>query len=325
VILHLLNGRSTEETFRQTSVPGDYFSFRDALISGPVLPDLVAEEWRRLRAAHLAQSYGVRIDECERDLLRQSEVLNSSLDHDEVVLWFEHDLFCQLNLLYLLHWFSNADLGATSLSLINIGNFPGRPHFRGLGELNSAELGSLFHERERVTNEQLELGRRAWQAFSSPEPTEIETLIETNTSSLPFLATALRAHLRRFPATTNGLGTVENKTLNLIDQGCEEFSSVFVEFSNSESVYGLGDAQLWLSLKSLANVKRPLITGLANLDNNAEIDQRFSLTEDGGAVLKGERDFLELNSIDQWLGGVHLNGREVWRWDHEADRLRYSH
>jgi len=47
------------------------------------------------------------------------------------------------------------------------------------------------------------------------------------------------------------------------------------------------------------------------------------LTDTGRAVLDGRADWIRLNGIDRWLGGVHLHGADAqWRWDAEAGRLR---
>src|SRR5262245_57075504 len=142
-MLHILNGGSTEETLKHTAVPGQFFSFRDALIDGPTPANVDDDKWRKLRANHLAGNYAAKAEECENGLREQELILNSFPSHDEVILWFEHELFCQLNLLYLLDWFNRKELSGTKLSLINIGEFPGRPNFRGLGELNADELASL--------------------------------------------------------------------------------------------------------------------------------------------------------------------------------------
>src|SRR6185295_8402606 len=113
----------------------------------------------------------------EKDLLAEEQTLQSYTEHEEVVLWFEYDLFCQVNLLYLLDWFSRASLDQTKLSLINVGTFPGKENFRGLGELSPDELMSLFPGREVLTATVLELGARAWQAYCSADPTAIERLL----------------------------------------------------------------------------------------------------------------------------------------------------
>jgi Domain of unknown function (DUF1835) len=324
-MLHILNGSSTEQTLRQTSIAGELFSFRDALIAGPAPEGLDEDSWRRTRAQHLSEDYGVNTDECERDLLLQTEMLSSCAKHDEIVLWFEHDLFCQLNLLYLLNWFSNVEPGNTKLSLINVGTFPGKENFRGLGELNADELASLFPERRDVTSVEFKLAQAAWNAFCSVDPTSIEALLDTDTSALPFLSQALLAHLRRFPSTKNGLGKVENQSLELIDDGYERFTDFFLRFIDSQPVYGLGDAQVWRTLHKLSGAMFPLLTMHSGNPDRVNQETTFQLTNAGMAVLKGDADFLKLNEIDEWLGGVHLHAsNQTWRWDEDAERLKIS-
>jgi hypothetical protein len=344
-MLHLHNGDSSANTAQQSSLSGEHFAFREALIDGPTPAGLSRNDWRRLRAQHLSDSYGLDLAECERGLLAQEELLAHSVDQDEVVLWFEHDLFCQVHLVHLLDWFA-ATVGArhtvrlpagqtsepmaAKLSLVCIGEFPGKPNFRGLGELNSEELASLFPARQLVTEQQLKLGKAAWQAYCSNDPTAIEALLNEDTSTLPFLRAALQAHLRRFPAIENGLGRIENRALQFIDEGADGFSDLFQRFSDAEPVYGLGDAQFWLALKRMIVAVEPLVASdipSASLDQplTAEIARKakFRLTPAGVAVLNNEVDFVTLNGIDQWLGGVHLeiSGR-TWRWDEESRQLK---
>jgi len=159
------------------------------------------------------------------------------------VLWFEHDLFCQVHLIYLLHWFAQRDLGRTKLSLICIDEFSGVVRFRGLGQLNEEQLASLFPQRQEASKAQLHLGSRAWQAYSSADPAELIPLMNSDLSAMPFLKRALAKHIQRFPATSNGLGRIENVGLELIAEGYRSFKSLFPAFNRCESEYGLGDAQ----------------------------------------------------------------------------------
>jgi hypothetical protein len=325
-MLHIINGGSTEQTLRQTSLDGEFFSFRDALIDGPTPITTDTAAWRRLRAAHLSSSYGPDLQECETRLIEQEKTLNSFSSHEEVVLWFEHDVFCQVNLLYLLDWFSRVELNKTRLSLINIGEFPGRDDFRGLGELNTQELASLFPQRVPVDNAQLDLGARAWQAYCSSNPRSIEQLLENDTSALPFLATAMTAHLQRFPSVINGLGRIENRCLALVDSGKQKFSALFPDFVRSESVYGFGDAQIWTSLGQLRDSRTPLLSSenyAQHLTQELVRSATFSITDAGRDVLRNKIDYLENNDIDVWLGGTHLQtGAPIWRWDETAGKLQ---
>ena len=327
-MLHILNGEATEALLAQTDIPGERFPFRDALIAGPT-PSIEGEEWRRVRANHLAHAYDVELEKCERDLAGQEAVFASLADHDEVTLWFESDLFCQVNLLYVLVSCARQDLTATKLSLICIGDFPGRTNFRGLGELNPEDLAALFVNRSSVSATQLELAQQAWNAYRSADPRALEQFLQTDTSELSFLKSALQLHLARFPSVRNGLNRIETKGLELINSGIARFDDLFERFSESETGYGLGDAQLWNELQRLTKVVQPLLLS----SNGVPASEKkfsstftslyaFSLTEIGRAVLSGSADAVSLNGIDDWLGGVHLHGHSnVWRWDEATEKL----
>jgi hypothetical protein len=326
-MLHIHNGDSSANTAKQSSLPGEHFAWRESLITGPTPSGLSGSEWRSVRARHLSEAYGVNLQECEQGLLDQEKKLLSFDEHEEVVLWFEHDLFCQASLLYLLNWFAHQDTASTRLSLICIGEFPGKENFRGLGELNAEQLASLFPNRQQVTSPQLKLAELAWQAYCSPHPADIEKLLQTDVSLLPFLGQALRAHLRRFPSTKNGLGSIENRGLELIHGGSKTFIDVFPRFGDAEPLYGLGDAQFWLALHRMSDGKQPLLriengkNGGGQLTPDIVRTAKFEITDPGKSVLRGEADFVNLNGIDLWLGGVHLSQNNLWRWDEASGTM----
>ena len=286
-------------------------------MEGPTPRGLSDDEWLGVRARFLTDAYDLKSEKCEQDQREQEAWLSKITALDETILWFEHDLFCQINLIYLLNRFSKS---ATMLSLICIGEFPGVEHFRGLGQLTGEQLSSLFDKRHQVTESELNLASRAWASYCSPDPVAVLRLIGDDTSALPFLGPALRLHLARFPSERNGLGAVEHKALAGIAGGTNQFKHLFPEFGATE-LYGMGDTQLWSALTRLANARDPLIrisypgTTEPALKANRDLDAVFELTETGESVLSGKLDFIDLNGIDLWLGGVHLTDDAVWRWD----------
>ena len=325
-MLHIHNGDSTAGTARKSDIPGEHLAWREALVCGPAPADLSADEFLQIRAKHLAEAYGANLEECQQELRAQTEVLSRFSDHEEVVLWFEHDLFCQVHLIYLLHWFAQHELGGTRLSLVSIDEYPGIERFRGLGELKAEQLSALFPERRQVTPAQLELGARAWQAYSSPDAAACVVLLNSDTSALPFLKSALLNHVRRFPSINNGMSSIGNAGLDLVARGYCKFKSLFPAFVRREAEYGFGDAQLYLEMKRLADAPTPLLksshTNGATSDPVQIFFTSFEITEHGRAVLTSSEDFVRTNGIDQWLGGVHLEGNEVgWRWDEEHQEL----
>ncbi len=327
-MLHIHNGDSSANIAKQSTIPGEHFAWREALIEGPTPEDVSGEQWRRIRAKHLSEYYGVDLRETERELETQEDKLAGYVEHDEVVLWFEHDLFCQINLLYLLNWFAQRELGQTKLSLIFIGKFPGLPNFRGLGELNPAQMASLLDGRLEVAASQLSLSTNAWQAYCSPDPTTIERFLQTDTSAITFLQQAFRLHLERFPFVSNGLGRIQNRGLEFVSSGLHNFIDLFPRFVETEPAYGLGDSQFWMSLRQMSDTGQPLLKirngDASDVNFTAEKIHRtkFEITEVGTAVLGSEADFVDLNGLDAWLGGVHLNGKtDLWRWDQQNQRL----
>ena len=323
-MLHIHNGDSTAGMMKEANFPGEHVAFREALATGPTPQDLSQDEWFVVRATYLAEGVKLEADQIKQDLERADAILDKISDHDETILWFEHDLFCQINLSYLLDRFSRQALGSSRLSLICIGEFPGRVNFKGLGELTAEQMASLFDTRHEVTESEMSLAQKAWAAFCSPDPTSIEQLLAEDTSALPFLRGALTQHLARFPSVRNGLGKAENKLLEFISQGQSQFGSLCPAFFNAAPAYGLGDLQIWSDLKRMAEASHPLLE-IENFEASAPASSRLhaslKLTETGKRVMAGQEDFVQMNGIDLWLGGVHLREDNLWRWDEQQQVL----
>jgi uncharacterized protein DUF1835 len=322
-MLHIHNGDSTAETARKANIPGEHLAWREALVCGPARGDLPEPDFLEMRAHHLSTAYPVELDEVRSDQREQYQALESFHDHEEVVLWFEHDLFCQVHLIYLLNWFAQREFGDTKLSLICIGEFPGVPSFAGLGELNENQLASLLPGRAEVAAAQLELGARAWDAYSSSDPFDLVALGDSDTAALPFLHRAIVNHLQRFPWARTGIGRVERTLLQLAADGHNDFKDVFHAFNKREGEYGFGDGQVYLALKRMRDAATPLLQGDAHSTSDPTmLKSSFAITEFGAEVLAGNQDFVVQNGIDLWLGGVHLLGPQAkWRWDNEAQEL----
>lgn len=321
-ILHVLNGDVAADQLRRSGVQGDITLSADVLHEGPAPAGLLPERWRKVRARYLAECGYGDYDRCLADLTEWDRALESYRSFDEVVIWLEHDLFDQLQLLRLLDWFgSREDLGRRRLSLICIGAFPGIEPFHGLGQLSPEQMASLLDRRVPVSEKQIFLARHAWRAFCSPEPIGLEVALRRDTSALPFLADALQRHLEEFPWTRDGLSRTERQALLGIDSGYDTFEALFRAVQALEPRPYLGDSSFLRCLRVLGSSPMPLIRlepGPGGLIRNL----RLSLTGSGREVLEGREDWVHLHGVDRWLGGVHLHGREAaWRWDGERSRL----
>src|SRR4029077_4661912 len=124
-MLHITNGDSVVGTFRQVKFPGAYLSWRDVLHDGPVPQTETLTELSDVRARALAGFGWGSYEKIRADFTARDQALENFLKHEEVVLWFEHDLFDQLQLIQLLDWFDQQDLGGVKLGLIQIDSYPG--------------------------------------------------------------------------------------------------------------------------------------------------------------------------------------------------------
>lgn len=324
-MLHVTNGDAAAERFAEAALPGRVAVWADVLHDGPVLDGLSDEEWRSVRARFLA---GAGYADGEAAARAQLEAWDRSLaegrDEDEIVLWFEHDLFDQLLLVRHLVWFSQQDRQPARLSLVCIDHHPEVPRFTGLGQLSPPQIAGLFPARSAVTEAQVELAERAWTAFTSPDPTAIERLLAADTSPLPFLAGALLRHLEEFPCAYNGLPRTEQQALAALVRGPRTGAELFLAAQRSEERVYMGDASFFARLRSLATGGSPLIESAARpsaLTGFGEATWRLSPL--GRQVAAGRADWIRWNGIDRWLGGVHLDDDDgVWRWDGSARRLR---
>jgi hypothetical protein len=313
--LHVMNGDAMRPIFAGANLPGVMTVYADALHEGPVPADLSDAQLREVRARYIAGP-AASWEMVAEGLRQWAAPLEAFDQYDEVVLWFEHDLFDQLLLIRHLAWFAGRSLGRTRLSLICIGSFPGREPFRGLGELGPTQLASLFDTRIEVTAAQKTLGLEAWRAFTSEDPRSLEPLFDAGRTALPFLGPALRRHAQEFPAIDSGLPRTEHEILSLLADRAQSPVALFHEESRRESCFFIGDAQFRWRLDALAAAPEPLITMELEPGDTALLPRgTVSITETGRRVLSSRTDWLAVASFDRWLGGVHLRPGAMWRWD----------
>jgi hypothetical protein len=315
-MLHLTNGDVVAGMLRETGLPGEVAVTADVLHEGPCLATADPAEWRETRARFLADSGAGTYDEVLERYVEADAALHAARDHDEVVLWFEHDLFDQLLLIRLLAWFATHGRGAARLTLICIGSYPGVARFHGLGQLTGSQLSGLFPSRAPVSEEQFALGVDAWTRFGSDDPTGLAALLGHDTAMLPFLADAVRRQLEEYPWTTNGLSRSEHQALAAVAAGASDLMTAFRSTQEMEPRVFMGDASFFRLLRGLGDAALPLV----HLDTSSEPGtpglHGVSLTPLGREVLAGRADYVRLNGLDRWIGGVHLRGRGVpWRWD----------
>jgi hypothetical protein len=307
-VIHITNGDSTRLGLERSGVPGEFHSWHDVLHSGPTPAGLARDEWRRTRAAHLASGDPAGVEWILKDYERGDAALARWREFDEMVFWFEHDLYDQLILIHHLDWLSRIDdRGATRFSLVCRDTY--------LGPLPPEAFMPLFERRQPIADAQVRLGREAWAAFCAPDPMWLETIVGGNTSPLPYLAGALQRHFEDYPSTRNGLSRSEAQILEAVDGGHTAPGELFAASTRREARVFMGDSTFWTIVEGLATCARPLLL----LDVRPRPDRlpegSVAITATGRDVRAGRVDHVALNGIDRWMGGVHLTTARHWRWN----------
>ena len=322
--LHVANGHCTAELIERSGVTGRTSIWADPLNEGPVPGDVADDELLQVRARFLADDPdGAR--DVASDLKQWREAIDRDDSYDELVLWFEHDLFDQLGLIQLLSFLATRPR-AKPVTLVCVGSYPGRPAFKGLGELAPADLATLFPSRTPVTSGQLAVAERAWSAYRSADPRAIEALLKGDTSALPFLAPALVRHLEEFPSESDGLSRSERRVMAQALDAPAELRTILPKMHEGETAYYIADSWLFDRVTELAGCEPPLVTVSITNDTAAAWQAgAIALTPAGRAVLNGEADRVRQSGIDRWLGGVHLAGRgPLWRWSPRSGSLVHA-
>jgi hypothetical protein len=306
-MLHIHNGDSVATSARRANLPGRHLPFRESMIAGPVQGSLPLHDFLEQRARFLADSYDEKLLRVRNELLEQEHAIDGARHEDEVVLWFEHDLFCLVHLVYLFGRLSKC----RHLKLV----WSPKP----LGDADAHELWNVFNTRTDVPHPMTFLASQAWTAYTAEDPTELNRFVGEPQRDFPFLSEGFRLHASRFPSTRNGLGEAEKRILEGIAAGATDFTSLFSRFDPEPPLLGFGDGEFLRHLRRLATCAVPMIT--ISEAQGSPPKPRYALTQPGRDVLDGKADYIALNNADLWLGGAHLTHEKVWRWDEQAQKI----
>ena len=330
-ILHITNGDSAANGMKAGGIEGEIVSWRDVLHEGPVPPQLTLRELSKARAKWLAEQGLGELKEIEKQFEERDEFIHRYTDFDEVVLWFEWDLYDQLQLVQILDFLSQDTEGdraetGTRVTLVSFNGY--------LGSLDPERFAELFEKRKDVTQEQIDTAHRVWEAFRSADPRELEKIAAEGTPALEFLELSLWRHLEELPSTRNGLSRSESQVLEGVSQGPLTFHELFKQVANREERIFCGDAILARYIERMSLCDTPLITYTSGdridaprteEDSRAFRNAEMALTEHGRSVLACDSDWITKGGSDRWLGGVHLERSSVgYRWNPDMRKIEVS-
>lgn len=298
-LLNIINGDALIPIMQTANISGDFLPWRDFLHAGPVPEDFTLTELSKIRAYYIhKQGFGQFFD-IHQDFQKRNATLANHQYYDKIILWFEHDLYDQLQLIQILAWFAEQNVTVPpQLSLICTNNY--------LHECSPQKILTLSLYEELITPQHLDLAKKAWRAFRQPTPLLWSALLKEKTSTLPFLKGAIQRLLEEYPNSKNGLSRSEHEALLIISKGKERPYEIFTTYQEQEDRKFMGDVIFWKILEDFKKYKLIL---------SQENGQKLTLTPLGKKVLNAKENWLGIKPINHWIGGVHLTPDNLWCWD----------
>ena len=233
---HILNGDSLKQQFPE-NVQGEIIVARECLVDGNVQGSNL-EELFHSRAQFISNNYrGYSEQDYYNKTVPEFEKIQNITDDAEINLWFEDDLFCQVNF-----WFTiNLLHQSTKNNLIFLIKPEKHSQF-GFGGLDKSELVSIYKNRLLLTK--LDKLADLWELYQNDNLEQLLKTARELENKYPFILTAVKAHIERIP-TKGNLGRPSQSLIQIMKElKSEEFGPVFKEFNKRESIYGFGDLQV---------------------------------------------------------------------------------
>ena len=242
--LHITNGDFTTKRLENLKIDGKIITWREMLCEGKTTADVGSEKFWRTRFDFLKSSYKTSKKTFIDYTLKEFRSLCNQKEQDEIILWFEHDLFCQVNMLAVISWLKRYRKGR-QISLVCSGKIKNQDKLFGLSELSDKQLKQHYANKITLTNDDIEYADYIWQLYCSDSPLQLENAYKLNQNlTFSYLEKAIKDHLLRFPSIENGLNKIENNILTTANNHKFDNKNNFINhLLIKQENYGFSDLQ----------------------------------------------------------------------------------
>lgn len=289
-IVHVVNGDDIADRLYELRVPGEVLVWREMLCEGPTPQDVGSKEFLDMRQQFLNKAYGVTARKYQEKFVVQLKKLKDLSHYDEIILWFEFDLFSHMNMLAAISYMLQFD-PSPPLYLVCSGKVKGEQELVPLSELSSKQLQLHYDYKISLTEDDLEMANLIWEVYCGENPMRLTSEIK-KTTNFRYLSSCLRAHIERFPNAKSGLNSLETNVLRLIDE--HEINSLHHLLGYAlkyQGYYGYVDIQMQRIIDRL---------GMFYTTDQS----RVRLNENGQKALKATKNFYQELKQEEYFGGV---------------------
>lgn len=256
--IHIVNGDSVLPILTKSGIEGDIIVWREMLCDGPVCVKVASDTFWKKRLDYFEKELGVPkveyFDKTIKELLKLEDLSN----YNELVMWFEFDLFCQVNLMALCTFLYKNYRKTITYNLVCIGKVKGNDKLHSLTDFSPEDFKGLYNNKLKLNKTDLEYAKECWEVYAKNNVEKVQVFDFNKNIKFPYFQSAMNQHLKRFQ-TVNGLNEIQNKILEIIDSSALTANEIVKElliWQRKETVYGFGDIQYFLYLKKLSDFVR---------------------------------------------------------------------
>lgn len=230
---HVLPGDNLAEIFKDASIEGEIIVCRECLIVGEVKAEDLKSFWQA-RAEFISAEYGEVKSVYQQTVVAEFEKLQNLRINSEINLWFEYELFCQVNM-----WFCLSLLKEKPLEVYRV--LPvvrnEKDIWKGFSNLDKEDLENCFEKRIKLNKNEITLGANLWSAYQNKDFRRLTKLGETESECFPKLREVCQAEIEKSHRPQKALK-------DIISTGETDFGVVFQRFTEKQGIYGFGDLQI---------------------------------------------------------------------------------
>lgn len=299
--LHITNGDIFTQKLEKLQLKGEIITWREMLCEGKTETNVGSESFWKTRFEFLHKNYKVSKSWFVEKTLKEYRSLCNHKQQDQIILWFEYDLFCQVNMLAVISWLKTYRRHA-EICLICSGKEDDSNKLYGLSELSDERLLVLYENRTLLSQSDIEYADYVWQLYCSDNPIRLENLTDFDEYQFPYLSDSIQAHLKRFPTIKNGLNAVENKILEISAEQKPKTKKILMNLAlENQGFYGFGDIQyerVVTNLKPLFSSFNPVKLTRKGKDILDRKTSYYSFIRDNEAYLGGALKYNFLYNTD---------------------------
>jgi hypothetical protein len=242
-------------------------------------------------------------------------------DAERVHIWAATGVSEQLFIAFVVHLMRLVGGDLDRLALVQFENV-GNRRVIGLGELDEEQLRA-HAEPVGLSVDTAQQYLNAWQALTSPEPTELANFAREHPEANRWLRLALPLMSRRFPDRRSGLTYWDHELLSRVAARGPAVSHI-IGFTMAETFDQgdlVGDWYLFGRLLRLGAASNPRPLLRLSGDQKSIRHTEAALTPFGEEVLRGAASNYPANPIDDWAAGVRLSSDGGALWFNDGGRL----